>query len=226
MAPRPDSSSHNWPSCQRGEWGMDSPSSRVWLVSMSSSTPPSALCAPALVGVGGGQCGDVARPPVAQRQAVQVAAVGRRIGADEGRTPARHEAVLAVQRAQAREAGVDHVPPPACRPDRWSPAARRPARAAAAASSGCGRCGARRRRRAVEFRTGRGTWFAGRCGCRNRCRFRCRYRATSRQQKRGFLDSRPCAWAAAARSLAKPSRAIDVTGPAAADLLVASGQQE
>ena len=65
--------------------------------------------APALARVPRAQRGDEARLAVAHREAVQVAAVLGRVAGHEARPPARHEAVLVVERAQAGEQRV-HVP--------------------------------------------------------------------------------------------------------------------
>ena len=65
--------------------------------------------APALAHVALAQRRQVARLAVAHRQAVEVAAVLGGVAGHEARPPARHEAVLGVERAKAREQRV-HVP--------------------------------------------------------------------------------------------------------------------
>ncbi len=67
------------------------------------------VLAPALRLVGLAQRGQVARLAALHRQAVEVAAVLRRVVRDEARPPARHEAGFRIQRAQAGEQRV-HEP--------------------------------------------------------------------------------------------------------------------
>ena len=106
--PLPDSRIQSRPSCHRGECGIDSPPSTTSPEGTSSRTPPAALWSrqpPAVVG--GAERRDVAHLVVDQREPVEVAAVLGGEAGDERRPPPRHEAVLAVEGGQAREAGVD-----------------------------------------------------------------------------------------------------------------------
>ncbi len=87
---------------------MDRPRSRTARVGTSMSRPPEALFSrqPPWV-IGFAQRGDELRPAVDHRQAVEMAAVFGRQAGDERRPPARVEAVVGVERAEAAEAGVD-----------------------------------------------------------------------------------------------------------------------
>src|SRR4051812_17522726 len=63
--------------------------------------------APPVTGVGVTKCGRVARLAVDERDAIEMTAVFSGKRADERRSPARDEAVVWAERAQAREARVD-----------------------------------------------------------------------------------------------------------------------
>ena len=87
---------------------MAKPRATVWPLATSIRQPLCTLFGPpALRRVGLGQGGHVLRRAVGHGQAVEVAAVLGRQGREERRPPARHEAVPAVERAQAAEGRVD-----------------------------------------------------------------------------------------------------------------------
>ena len=65
------------------------------------------VCAPAFLRIGFAERSHVARNAIAHRQAVQMAAILRRVVADKFWPPARHETGFGIQRAQAREQRVD-----------------------------------------------------------------------------------------------------------------------
>src|SRR5690625_7085256 len=65
------------------------------------------VLAPASGRVGGAERGDVFGPAVHHLQSVEVAAIFGGVAADEFGSPARHKAVVFIQRAQAGELGVD-----------------------------------------------------------------------------------------------------------------------
>ena len=87
---------------------MAKPRATVWPLATSIRQPLLTLFGPpALRRVGLGQGGHVFRRAVGHGQAVEVAAVLGGQGREERRPPARHEAVPAVERAQAAEGRVD-----------------------------------------------------------------------------------------------------------------------
>ena len=87
---------------------MAKPRATVWPLATSIRQPLLHLVRPpALRRVGLGQGGHVFRRAVRHGQAVQVAAILGGQRGEERRPPARHEAVPAVERAQAAEGRVD-----------------------------------------------------------------------------------------------------------------------
>ena len=107
MPPSPDSSTQSWPSCQRGECGIDSPASTDLAVGTSIRRPPFRLFArqPPAVSV-------VPRPvtiagaAVADGQPVEVAAVSGASAVTNGGRQ-RGTKLCGVARAEAGEPGVD-----------------------------------------------------------------------------------------------------------------------
>ena len=105
--PRPDSSSHSRPSCHRGEWGMHMPRlDELTRRDVDEDTAVDLVLAPAVDVVAVAERGDEPGLVVDDTEAVEVAPVLGGERGDERRSPARHEAVLVVDRRQAREPRV------------------------------------------------------------------------------------------------------------------------
>src|SRR5262249_41696932 len=113
IVPLPDSSTQRRSSNQRGECGIERPLSTISPVSTSIRIPPLALFSRPPPGT------PVPPPPPPQRghvaglvidhaEPVEMAAILRRQGRDEGRLPARDEAVLGVESGEAGEVRRDH----------------------------------------------------------------------------------------------------------------------
>ena len=112
----PDSQTQSRPAYQRGECGIDSPRVITSPESTSITMPPWPCSPPAGRLVGLAQRRHVPRAAIDHAQAVQVAAVRRLQRRDKRRPPPRLEAGRAVDRAQAREPGVDDPELVACTP--------------------------------------------------------------------------------------------------------------
>ena len=99
--PVPDSSTQSWPSCQRGEWGIDRPRVTNSPDGTSMMQPPCGLSArqPSRMSVVP-SADDESRLAAVHRQAVQMAAILGGQRRDERRPPARDEAVVGVERAR------------------------------------------------------------------------------------------------------------------------------